>query len=59
MVLVMYHFHYNYIMKTYGHKTKLFFTDTDSLMYKIERKDVYKDFHKDKDKYPDDLKFYD
>ena len=55
--------HYNYIKQKYGDKAKLSFTDTDSLSYEIETKDVYKDLWKDKDKfdnsdYPEDSKFY-
>ena len=30
------------------HDTKLLFTDTDSLVYKIETDDVYENFYKDK-----------
>ena len=48
---LMYDFHYNYIKRNYGKKAKLLFTDTDSLTYEIEAKDVYKDFFKDKDKF--------
>ena len=48
---LMYDFHYNYIKEMYGNKAKLLFTDTDSLTYEIEAKDVYKDFFKDKDKF--------
>ena len=48
---LMYDFHYNYIKDKYGKKAKLLFTDTDSLTYEIEAKDVYKDFFKDKDKF--------
>ena len=43
----MYDFHYNYVKKEYGKNAKLLFTDTDSLTYEIEAKDVYKDFFKD------------
>ena len=45
----MYNFHYNYIKKKYGNRARLLFTDTDSLTYKIEAEDVYKDFWNDKD----------
>ena len=48
---LMYDFHYNYIKSKYGDKAKLLFTDTDSLTYEIEAKDVYKDFWNDKDKF--------
>ena len=48
---LMYDFHYNYIKDKYGDKAKLLFTDTDSLTYEIEGKDVYKDFWNDKDKF--------
>jgi len=45
----MYDFHYNYIKKNYGNKATLLFTDTDSLCYHIETKDIYKDMEKEKD----------
>ena len=41
--LHMYNFHYNFIVKKYGEKATLLFTDTDSLAYKIETLDVYND----------------
>jgi len=41
--LAMYKFHYEKIKSWYGSKTKLLVTDTDSLCYGIETKDVYKD----------------
>ena len=45
----MYDFHYKYILTRYpGHKSKLLFTDTDSLIYEIKAEDVYKDFYEDK-----------
>ena len=48
---LMYHFHYNYIKKKYNDKAKLLFTDTDSLTYEIETKDVYNEFWSDKDEF--------
>ena len=48
---LMYDFHYNYIKSKYGDKAKLLFTDTDSLSYEIEAKDVYADFWKNKDRF--------
>ena len=61
---LMYDFHYNYIKNKYGDKARLLFTDTDSLTYEIEAKDVYKDFWNDKDKfdnsdYPENSPYFD
>ena len=47
---LMYDFHSNYIKTKYGDKTKLLFTDTDSLAYEITIKDFYKDINPDIDK---------
>ena len=44
---LMFDFHYNYIMKKYGDKARLLFTDTDSLMYEIKTEDFYKDISED------------
>lgn len=44
---VMYDFHYNYIKVKYGDKAKLLMTDTDSLCYKIQTEDLYKDMLRD------------
>ena len=44
---LMYVFHYNYIKRKYGNKAKRLFTDTDSLMYKIQTEDFYKDISED------------
>jgi hypothetical protein len=43
----MYDFHYNYVMKKYGNKAKLLFTDTDSLCYELQTKDLFKDMKED------------
>ena len=44
---LMYDFHYNYIVKKYGTKQKLLFTDTDSLAYEIKTDDFYQDINED------------
>ena len=58
----MYEFHYKYIKTKYN--AKLLFTDTGSLVYEIETKDVYEDFYVDKNlfdfiDYPQDSRFFD
>ena len=45
--VLMYKFHYDYIKNKYENKSKLFFTDTGSLMYEIKTEDVYEDFSSD------------
>ena len=60
--LVMYNFHYNYILPKYP-VPKLLFTDTDSLTYHIKTEDIYSDFLQDREyfdnsDYPTDSKFY-
>ena len=47
----MYDFHYNYIKQKYSDRAKLLFTDTDSLCYKIQTEDAYKDVWIDRDKF--------
>ena len=42
----MYEFRYDYIKNKYDSKSRLLFTDTGSLMYEIETKNVYDDFSK-------------
>ena len=44
--LLMYDFHYNYMLKKYN--IKLMFTDTDCLCNEIKTDDVYKDLFQDK-----------
>ena len=44
--LLMYVFHWKYIKRK--HNTKLLFTETDSLVYKIKRDNFYEDFYIDK-----------
>ena len=61
--MLMYDFHYNYIKKKYGNRAKLLLTHTDSLTYRIEAEDVYKDFWNDKDMfnnsdYPESSLYY-
>ena len=46
---LMYEFHYNYIKNKYDNKSKLLFTDTDSLMYEIKTENVFEDFSSDKE----------
>ena len=60
--LFMYEIHYKYIKSKFD--AKLFFTDTDSLVYEIKIEDVYEDFYEDKNlfdfsDYPLDSKFFD
>ena len=47
--LLMYDFHYNYMLKKYN--IKLMITDTDSLFYEIKTDNVYKDLLKDKEQF--------
>ena len=58
----MYEFHYKYIGSKFD--AKLFFTDTDSLVFEIKTKDVYEDFYQNKylfdfRDYPLNSKFFD
>ena len=45
----MYEFHYDYIKNKCGNHSRLLSSDTDSLMYEIKTKEVYKDFSKDRE----------
>ena len=46
--LLMYQFHYDYVLKTFN-DVKLLFTDTDSLVYDIRDGNVYEQCFKDKE----------
>ena len=61
--LLMYHFHYDYVLKTFN-GAKLLFTDTDSLVDEINGCNVYEQCFKEKDLfdfsgYPKDSVYYD
>ena len=45
--LIMYKFHYDYVLNTF-HSAKLLFTYTDSLVYEINSDNVYDQCFKDK-----------
>ena len=47
--VLMYEFNYDYIKNNYDIKTKLLFTDTDSLIFEIKTEDVYEDFSGNKE----------
>ena len=50
--LDMINFHYGYIKKTYpGNKSRLLFTDTDSLCYEIKTDDLYKDMQENSERF--------
>ena len=62
--VLMYKFHYYYIKNKDDSKSKLLFTDTNSLMYEIKTEDVYEDFSSkietlDFSNYSTKSKFYD
>ena len=49
--LLMYDFHYIFIINKYGDRAKLLFTDTDSLCYEIQTYDLYRDMMDDQHLY--------
>ena len=49
--LLMYEFHYDHMVPKYKDNLSLCFTDTDSLLYDIKTKDIYKDMENDRDMY--------
>ena len=48
-IVLMYQFYYDCIKNKYDNKSKLLFTDTDSLMHQIKTENVYEDFSSDKE----------
>ena len=62
--VLMYEFHYDYIKNKYDSKSKLLFTENDSLMYEIKTDDAYEDFSINKEmfyfsSYSTKSKYYD
>jgi len=53
------YFHYNYIKEKYPNEAELIYTDTDSLMHKIETEDFYADIANDVNKWFDTSKLPD
>ena len=45
--ILMYEFHYGYILPRYGSSAKFLFTDTDYLTYEMKTDDVYADMKED------------
>lgn len=45
--ILMYDFHYEYILKKFDNKVKLMYTDTDSLIYQIFTENFYEDIKPD------------
>ena len=62
--VLLYEFHYDYIKNKYDNKSKIFFTDADSVMYEIKTEDVSEDFSSNKElldssNYSTKSKYYD
>ena len=60
--LLMYQFHYDYVLKTFNY-VKLLFTDADSLVYEIRLENIFEQCFKDKhlfdfSGYPKDSVYY-
>ena len=49
--LIMYQFHYDYVLAKYGDRATLLFTDTDSLCYHVTTDDIYADMAADIDRF--------
>ena len=45
--IIMYEFHYDYMKRKYGGNLKLYYMDTDVLVYHINTEDFYEDIAKD------------
>ena len=45
--IIMYEFHYDYMVPKYGDRLKLYYMDTDSLVYDIKTEDFYEDIAND------------
>ena len=45
----MYEFHPDYIKNKYDNKSKLLFTDPESVMYEIKTEDIYEEFSSNKE----------
>ena len=45
--IIMYEFHYDYMIPKYGNRIKLCYMDTDSYVYDIKTEDFYKDIAED------------
>ena len=55
--VLTYEFHCDYVRQKYGRKSRLLFTDTDSLMHKIKTEDFYEDFSKDEEMFQKLVRF--
>ena len=51
--MLMYRFHYEYILSKFGDKAQLLFTDTDSLAYMIRTEDFFNDVKNDVEEWID------
>ncbi|XP_043465724.1 uncharacterized protein LOC122500722 [Leptopilina heterotoma] len=45
--MLIYDFHYDYMLKKYGKSCKLMYTDTDSLIYELKCDDIFADMRED------------
>ena len=57
--IIMYEFHYDYMLPKYGKNIKLCYMDSDSLVYDIKTKGFYKDIAKDVETRFDTSGYYD